>query len=387
MSFHRVFHKKGPDLGKTSILPSLPSVRQKNLSPLLRRFSAWFFDKTNPFPCPDSDRPSPAPCPIIEGQNTPEGGSPVQDTVVYLDVLFFLNLFTNLLLLGSTALLTKSRAKALPLLVAAGVGALYSLTFLLRPMPLALLLPVRLLLASLMLVIAFPYQGLGAFLRGLASFLFVNLLFTGAILLLRTRSGHIYLSNGVVYYNISLLTLALCTTAAYLLIALICRIRRGRPDSPAFSQVKLTANGKTLLLRGFWDTGNGLADCFTGLPVVVCSYDALAPCLTPAQRNYAKLLLQGGGVPPGPAGELGSSDTGGIRPVIFHTAGGTGLLPAFRPDFFALSPEGKGQVTPYPVLAALSPAPLVGGDAQVLLNRRLLSSEKTGERELFPVTR
>ena len=302
----------------------------------------------------------------------------MEETVVYIDVLFFLNLFTNLLLLGSTALLVKARARTLPLLAAAGAGALYSLTFLLRPMPLALLLPVRLLLASLMLMIAFPCPNAAAFLRGLAAFLFVNLLFTGAVLLLRTQSGHIYLSNGIVYYDISLFTLAICTTAAYLLIALICRIRRGRPEPPAFSRVRLTANGKTLLLRGFWDTGNGLSDCFTGLPVVVCSYDALLPCLTPDQQACARLILKGGGIPPDPY----PGSAGGVRPVVFHTAGGTGLLPAFRPDFFALSPEGKEDFTPCAVLAALSPDPLVGGEAQVLLNRRLLSPEKAGEKEL-----
>lgn len=294
----------------------------------------------------------------------------MRETVVYVDVLFFLNLFTNLLLLGSTALLTKNRLRPLPLLTAGGVGALYSLTFLLHPMEAALLMPVRLLLAALMLVIAFPYRGILAYFKGLAVFLFVNLLFTGAVLLLRSQNGHIYLSNGIVYYDVSLFSLALCTTAAYLLIALVCRIRRAKPDVPAFSQVKLTVNGRTLLLQGFWDTGNGLTDCFSGLPVVVCAWDVLFPCLTPAQRAYAELIAKGREQP---------TEAAGMRPVVFHTAGGTGLLPAFRPDFFTLQREGE--FVPCPVLAALSPGPLVGGEAQVLLNRKLLSTEKTGEKE------
>ena len=289
-----------------------------------------------------------------------------QPTVVYADVLFAINCLAHFLLLHATARLTKTKAVPSLFLLSSLCAGGYSLTFLMGEIPIWSLVSVRFLWGGVLIVLAFPYVSLATYLRQYAVFLGVNILAAGIVLALRSKNGRLYLRNGIVYYDMSLFSLALGMVLAYFLVRALCAMLKNQPEKEQFASVTLTINQNSVELLGFWDTGNGLRDYFSGLPVVVCEYRKAAPYLTREQREFVDLVLSGPSLHPPERDSLAHC---GMRLVFYNSAKDEGVLPALKPDYFAIKKDGED--IPCQVLAAFSQRRFLGGKADLLLNRHL----------------
>ena len=81
-----------------------------------------------------------------------------------------------------------------------------------------------------------------------------------------------YFRNGTVYFNISALTLIAGTLIAYFLIQVVSYLLDNRVKKTELMNVVVEADGKQVVLSGFWDTGNKLSDRISGMPVVICEF-------------------------------------------------------------------------------------------------------------------
>ena len=143
--------------------------------------------------------------------------------VLYIDVLVLLNLFVNDLLLMSVGKILHQKKKGWRMFLSALFGGLCSLTILLPQMVPLVLFAEKVVLSFLMVGIAFGFTPLKRLWYKWLLFFGVSFLYGGitfALWYFVSPAGMIY-QNGVAYYPISALTLALFTIAAYLIFWLL----------------------------------------------------------------------------------------------------------------------------------------------------------------------
>ncbi|MBQ7670055.1 MAG: sigma-E processing peptidase SpoIIGA [Clostridia bacterium] len=247
--------------------------------------------------------------------------------VIYIDVLLFLNLLIDYLLLSGVSRLLHEPTAKRRLIVGAAIGAASSLVILLPPLPLIVSAAIKLLFAALMVRAAFRYRGFRRFLRQTALLFLIGALFAGICMLLYLLlpSG-ILVQSGVVYYDIPPLLLILLTVAAYGGLTLFDRLTERRVAAGCAYRLSLTSGGDSVTLRCMLDTGLHLLESFSGAPVILADRAAIAP-VCPALLHHSLDA-------PAPS----------IRYIPFSSVGGNGLLPAFRPTHATLS--GGGKTTP-----------------------------------------
>ena len=284
-------------------------------------------------------------------------------TTIYLDVLFLLNLFVTYLLLMATARLLYAAYRKWRVLCGALLGGAYSLLILFDLHPAELCINKLLMGASLVFAVFWKRRQWLYFGKIALCFVVVNFLFAGfmtALWLFAAPSG-MQFSNGVVYFDISALTLAVSTAAAYLVITLFTAVWNRRTRKSELIDVTLSWEGRQALIRCFTDTGNQLCDIFTGLPVIVCEYASVAPLLpeklrpffcSPASFPFEKLE--------------GSAYPKKLKVIPIRAASGEGSLPAFQPDDVQI---GEKHVR---AVIAVTGRSLSDGSFQGILNHALL---------------
>ena len=249
--------------------------------------------------------------------------------VVYIDILFVTNLFLNYLLLRCTALLDSNPVRRLRLLLAAGVGGLFSLSILLPELSLPLSLLLKIVCCTVTVLCAFPLRGKRAFFRTAAFFFTASFLFAGAMLalwLLTAPRGMVY-RNGSVYFDLSILTLAVSALVCYCVILVITRLTRKSAPQNHLCELTVCHGGKSIAGKALFDSGNALCEVFSGAPVIVAQADFLSPLMPPELRL--------------PLEALQAAPAAGIRLIPYHAMNGSGVLPAFRAEKVLLHCAGK----------------------------------------------
>ncbi|MBO1679640.1 sigma-E processing peptidase SpoIIGA [Bittarella massiliensis (ex Durand et al. 2017)] len=245
---------------------------------------------------------------------------------VYLDVLVAINVFINYLLLLGTACLGGIPAGRLRILAASALSGLLSACILLPGFD---NLFFKIALCILTVAVAFPNRSLAGFGKNALLFLLVNFVFAGAIMGLELAFSPRRMAyfNGVLYLDLPIGAFVLFAGLSYLLVEGVSWLS-GR-FSKAQYRVRVQKGGRETVCTGFVDTGNTLADPYTGDPVVLLSLSAAAPLLTAHQQLFV-LSSQ-------------TKDPAGLRLIPYGTASGKALLPAFTPDRILVE-DARGRV-------------------------------------------
>jgi stage II sporulation protein GA (sporulation sigma-E factor processing peptidase) len=139
--------------------------------------------------------------------------------------------------------------------------------------------------------------------------------------------------NGVVYFNISPLVLILSTLVAYLIIEASNRILGKNVCREMFCKIKLSVSGDSAEFEAQLDTGNGLKEPFSNLPVILANKSCLGDIL-PKEMDFEKTEKF----------EDSFKNWGAnLRLIPFGTISGKGILVAFKPDYLIIETE-KGSV-------------------------------------------
>ncbi len=236
---------------------------------------------------------------------------------VYVDILFFINFIFDYLLLWMTGLLCRRKTGTLRLLTAAFLGALYSVIMFFIPITFLYTLPFKLLIGILMVAVAFRPQRFRLLVQYACIFYLVSTLLSGAALSFfyfsdSTSTFGAVTRNGTLYINIptyQLLLLAFATMPV-IKIAFYCG-RKMLSKSQSITPLTIMYQGKSLKLRGFYDSGNLLQDTLTEKSVIITEW------------HRAKHLFPDCEHP---------EDVKDLTPIPFHTLTEDGLLYAFLPD-------------------------------------------------------
>ncbi len=166
--------------------------------------------------------------------------------------------------------------------------------------------------ALLMTVITFgikPFKSLFKKLFWLfaISFVFGGLMF--AVYIFFDTDILIY-TNGIVYFDIDLTFLVVCSVLSYIVITVITKFTDKKAPKSQEYYVTIQQNGKIVSCKALMDTGNNLREPFSSLPVVMVEKDLFNQFHMPNEK---------------------------LRLIPASTVSGETLIKAFRPDFLQIN--------------------------------------------------
>ena len=239
------------------------------------------------------------------------------NTVIYADILVAVNMIMNYFLLRASAAVTGSDCKTFRIFLSAFAGGVFSLIIFIEGIPAVLDGIIRLIFLAVMVMIAFGAGSINVFLKNCASFFISNFVFAGIMFAVCTfvAPGKAMYKNGVVYFDINIVTLTVSSFVCYGILSLLTRLSRKRTPHCSTYNLTVTYNGKTASCKALYDTGNTLRDSFSGRPVIVVS------------SEFADEITS-------PQAEISSQKS--FRMIPYSTIGKGGVLPAFLSDKITL---------------------------------------------------
>lgn len=269
-------------------------------------------------------------------------------TVVYIDLLFLLNLTANYLLLLVAGRMCGRVLRRWLLALSAALGAAYACALFFPGLGWLGAAPCRVAAGVLMALAAYGTQK--GLLRVTLCFFGASAALGGLVWAAELLGGHsLYLERGVLYSYVDLRLLLLLLALCYgLLSSLTDRAFRHRGAELVAVTVRL--GEAAVRLTALRDTGNTLTDPVDNRPVLVAEgarCAALLPMALPLDRPVEALSL------------LGGAGVRGWRLLPYRAVGvEQGLLLAVKADSVTVGKENFGRL-----LVALSPTPVSDGGA------------------------
>lgn len=239
--------------------------------------------------------------------------------IVYVDVLIVLNLFVNFFILKLTCRLCKENCRFLRIISAAFVGAIFSLYIFLPPTGVVTETAFRIVISSLIVLLAFGFDSIKSMLRRIAVFFGASFLYAGVMMGIWAifKPNNLAINNGVVYLDISPPVLIIATLVSYVILSLIRFFSQKQAYSGKRCKLKITCKEKSIIFTALVDTGHSLTDLLTNRDVIIIE-----------QKLALKLVDF---LPT--IDELATADLPhGFRLIPYSVVGGHGLLTAFIPD-------------------------------------------------------
>lgn len=271
--------------------------------------------------------------------------------VIYADELFLENLIIDYILLIVTSRLSGIAARRLRVLAAAMLGAVYALLAALSGAGFWVTWAFKLGVGLLMVTVVFgATQNL---LRVCLVFFGVSAAFAGAVMASAIVRGEGLAPAAV--GRVSLVGLLLAFAVFYVLFSAVFRSVTRHRAHGNIGTLTVTYRGRRASIPALLDTGNGLREPVSGLPVAVCALKSALPLF---DGPAAEIL----GREPDPYRALEALYDAGIYSFLlvpYRAVGvSSGMLLAFRPDgmrlgtrelscLVALSPEDVGQGSGY----------------------------------------
>lgn len=283
--------------------------------------------------------------------------------VIYLDVLILINLYVTYFQILAVSVFTHRKTVWYRKLSAAGIGAVASLSiFIPQEMVLTLTL-LKIFLCALIAFVAFGYTGFRAYAVSVLFLMLVSFVFSGLMLCvwLFAAPMKMLFINGTVYFGIDTMTIILSTCAAYGVVRIIRYIldKNGKTDGKYTVIIK--NNGRECRLSALADSGNGIVDCFSGLPVIVCRRDICADVSPPAIdmiENNSDIS------------DIGTQMIKGVRIMPFSTVGKGGLICIFKAESVVIDDETNEEKYPVNALIGI----VIGGrqEYEAIFNPKIL---------------
>lgn len=198
--------------------------------------------------------------------------------VIYIDVLFTVNLIINYILLCSCCVFSNLKKNRYRMLLGSFVGAAYAVLVFFPDFSLLYSMLSKLLISMLIVAASFPFYTVRSYIKALMIFYMVSFGFGGCVLGVfyfsdvGAKLGAVY-SNGVLYFNLPWTILASAGLLFYIAVKLFSYFSNKTYRSRSLKKkLYLSFGDKTAELTALLDTGNSLIDPITLSPVIIAEY-------------------------------------------------------------------------------------------------------------------
>jgi len=244
----------------------------------------------------------------------------VKCLIIYVDVLFIVNLVITYFLLIASALISGYAYSRKRIVCAAVLGALCCLYIFVQTDNLFTDIAVKILSLVLCSSMAIGIKNIKKFLIQMLCFVLFNSMLMGVIMLLSVKSAAVYHKNLFFYIDINPVILVLMSVVIYLTIFVF-----------SFIKDETTAQGVTYIdivldecvlknIAAFYDSGCKVRDIVSNRDIVIVSFEDVHGCLPLKLKNDIDCFF--------------SENFKDIKtcfvPVFFNTVLGDGMIPAIK---------------------------------------------------------
>ncbi len=195
--------------------------------------------------------------------------------IVYIDMLFFINLVMNTFTLYTTHLLLKREVSLLRLFLSAGVLSLYSCLIFFPEVKFLFSILMKIIVLGICSFIAFPSKHYILAIKNTITFFSVSMVYGGTMFFLifatdfGTRVGAV-VSNGEIYLDIKTSTLMIAAAFSYAFVYVVSYVKKiASFQAENLFKMKISAQGKTISIKAFGDTGCNLMEPITKKPAII----------------------------------------------------------------------------------------------------------------------
>ncbi len=310
--------------------------------------------------------------------------------VVYIDVVWAVNLVMDAVLLFTTGWIAKRKMRPWRVFAGALVGAMYSLILFVPSWSWATTWPGKALVSLVMIALVFPTRNWLQLARLSALYYFVSFVLAGAAIALHFAVPGESLTKGVVLANrrfvwstsLGGLALVVAIPLSFALIRYVMyRVKQVQIQSGSLYEVFVTVGGKNTQFTGLVDTGNQLRDPVSRRPV--CLVDAhvmqeiLPEELHPALQRGEDLVMALSDI-------TDKSLATKFALIPFRGAGGvTKMTIAIRPDHMELEVQGARKPAAQSCLLAVHTGRLSNDNRfQAILHTQVITGDDGLESNL-----
>lgn len=277
--------------------------------------------------------------------------------VVYLDLVWGLNVLSDLLALYITARLSGTPLRPKRLIIGSLLGGIYGTLAVLPPFLFLTVFPLQMLAA--LLLVRFVFGREKVFLRLCILFYILSCTIGGAMLAI---SQYIH-TNGftntlkMLDWKVFFLVGAIC----YFLLSVVFRGGAKHTIRGQIFRVSVRLGDKKSVLYALHDTGHTLCDPYDGTPVLTVWYRALHSLWSKEEQEILEQLEAQGSIRC--AEKLSEVSPGKFRLITYRAVGvNCAMLPAVRADTIYINGKKYEKMT-----LALSPTPVSDGEGYTAL--------------------
>jgi stage II sporulation protein GA (sporulation sigma-E factor processing peptidase) len=289
--------------------------------------------------------------------------------VIYIDILFCINLIINYFILIATTAILRRKDARWRLFVGAMLGALYSVFIFFPTLGLLYSSLAKFVFSLSIIIVSYKFKSLLEYIKLLVCFYFITLAFGGiifALFLFFSPPGMVW-QNGVFYFDISPFVLIIASVICYSIIRITLKLlNRDSPNNAIYKLTIETDCGKADLLA-LLDTGNALEDIISNSPVIIAEYNEIEKIIPKNIRSIFKTDIKDNNN----ADIISKCEWAErFRVIPYKAVGGeNGLLPAFKPNHIEV--EGK-KVSEKTIVAVCKDKLSRDGQYSALLNPKAI---------------
>lgn len=193
--------------------------------------------------------------------------------VVYLDILFFINLIMNYIILIVTSSFGGVHGSKKRIFASAFLGSTYAVVIFLFSIPTNIVF--KILFGVFMVFVAFGKKNL---LRVCFLFFMVSCTFAGAIIgiFYMSKNPSYMLIQGIPYIEIDIKLLVSTFILCYVSLCLIHKnLAKNKLISDNITEIYIKIDQNTVKVSTFVDSGNALFDIFTKKPIIIVESEVL----------------------------------------------------------------------------------------------------------------
>ncbi|MDS0524971.1 sigma-E processing peptidase SpoIIGA [Clostridium sp. SHJSY1] len=189
---------------------------------------------------------------------------------IYLDVILIENFIVDLFLLSITFNVIKVQVKNIKLILAAVLGALYTIVMIFRSLNMFSVFPIQFCVAYLMNLIILGRKRWLIAIKSSGIFILSSVTLSGICFYLAEIKNSYSLYNGLIINNFSLKSLILALMIIYITyFRAICYIKERSLISSFTFDIEIFIDDIKYVIKGFLDTGNELREPITNLPCII----------------------------------------------------------------------------------------------------------------------
>jgi len=240
--------------------------------------------------------------------------------IIYVDVLFVVNLVITYFLLVASALISGYAYNRKRIIMAAATGAFCCFYILVQSENILIDVFVKAISLVLCSAIAFGLKNKKKFAIQMLCFAFFNSLLTGLMLIISLKNTAVYQENLFFYIDINPVLLVLVSLVIYLIILVFSFVKE-EVSAQSIYVIDVVFDGYILKnISAFYDSGCKVKDIISNRDIIIVSFEDVRGNLPVNLRNDIDSFLK----------EKFEEVNTCFIPVFFNTVSGEGMMPAIK---------------------------------------------------------